>query len=188
VNDTPYTMRWTDCYANIHIHNVYCPAVVSDFFGQSNKIDYHNQVRQSLPGLVKCWVTQDCWFRLDTTPTFIRATDEFRLCMYHALIHASTTISEFARKLTRQLIDMGKLIDFPIPPRSLQTKLRFNERDTSSPRVLHLATPSPIETQQNIFSLIDQNGEEHLCMPYHKDVYKKGKIKQKGFSVLCAKI
>jgi hypothetical protein len=93
MNCTLYTMQWTNCHVHIHIHNVDRLAVVSNFFGQSNKVDSHNQLRKSVMGLEKCWLTQDFLFCLHTTMAGIHVTGVFRFCMHHGLSHASTTIS-----------------------------------------------------------------------------------------------
>jgi hypothetical protein len=64
---TPYEMKYTDDWGNVHVRYVDRPDIISKFFEKSNMIDKHNQVRQSELGLEKCWLTQNPYFCLHTT-------------------------------------------------------------------------------------------------------------------------
>jgi len=63
----PYEMKFTDDFGNVVAREVERPEILSDFFKYSNKIDVHNQKRQSNLKLEKRWLTKDPYFRLFTT-------------------------------------------------------------------------------------------------------------------------
>ena len=42
----PYKMKFSDTHGNVHVRLVDRPAVISEFFGNSNVVDKHNQARQ----------------------------------------------------------------------------------------------------------------------------------------------
>jgi hypothetical protein len=172
-------MRWTDTHGNVHARNVDRPACVANFFAHTNKVDSHNHLRQYCLALEKAWVMQDCWFRLHTTVTGIHTTYAFHLCQHHGLIEGSYTICEFARELSYLLLKKAKCLQNPDTPRELQTTLCFDNDKTPSPRALNMATPSPVEARISIISMVDQNGNTHHCIPYHKEKDKKGKNRTK---------
>jgi hypothetical protein len=78
----PYIAKWPDEYGNIKHRKVPRPEIVGKYFGVSNKIDTHNQLRQHELALEELWSTQDCWFRLDTTFIGMTVTDAFQLARY----------------------------------------------------------------------------------------------------------
>jgi hypothetical protein len=80
----PYIAKWPDEYGNIKQRSVPRPEIVGKYFGVSNKIDTHNQLRQHELALEELWLTQDCWFRLDTTFVGMTVTDAFQLARYAA--------------------------------------------------------------------------------------------------------
>jgi len=51
----PYEMKYMDPFGNVKTWLVNCPAVLSEFFLDSNTIDYHNQSQQHDLSLGKCW-------------------------------------------------------------------------------------------------------------------------------------
>jgi hypothetical protein len=74
----PYIARFPDVNGNVAQRSVPRPAVISDYFKDSNVIDSHNQARQSELKLEKHWITFDCWFRLVTTLIGMTVTDCWR--------------------------------------------------------------------------------------------------------------
>ena len=56
----PYIARFPDKNGNVNKREVPRPAVISDYFKVSNKVDIHNQLRQFCLQLEKCWVTH--WY------------------------------------------------------------------------------------------------------------------------------
>ena len=44
---SPYEMKYTDDWGNVHCQNDECPDILSKFFEASNMIDKHNQLRQA---------------------------------------------------------------------------------------------------------------------------------------------
>jgi len=71
----PYKAKFADCYGNIVNRSVSRPAIISEYFRHSNVVDKHNQQRQFELQLEKCWLTQNCWFRLITTFIGITVVD-----------------------------------------------------------------------------------------------------------------
>jgi hypothetical protein len=112
---TPYDMKFCDSYNNVCVHKVDRPAIVSQFFDDSNCIDSHNHVRQFELALEKRWFTRDPFFRLHTTLTGITVNDVWRLSQYHKLITSKKdedgknvlTIKQFNGVLAKQLIKIA---------------------------------------------------------------------------------
>ena len=87
VSSTPgksYIAKWPDEHGNIRQRPVPRPEIVGEYFGVSNKIDTHNQLRQNELGLEQLWVTTDPWFRLVTTIVGMTVTDSYQLARYSA--------------------------------------------------------------------------------------------------------
>ena len=84
----PYVQRWMDEHGNILTSRCIArPAVISNYFEVSPRVDNHNQSRQHDLALEELWLTQDPWFRLHTTLHGILATDCWKLAKYH--VHPS---------------------------------------------------------------------------------------------------
>ena len=106
----PYEMKFTDDFGNVVAREVERPEILSEFFKYSNKIDVHNQKRQSNLKLEKRWLTKDPYFRLFTTlvgkayccfsfvvscfyslfthfVAGINVVDTYNLCEYHHIIN-----------------------------------------------------------------------------------------------------
>jgi hypothetical protein len=106
----PYEMKYTDPFGNVKTQLVNCPALLSEFFLDSNTIDCHNQSRQHDLALKKCWHTQDAYFWCVTTLIGITATDCWKLAEFHGFTNwgrkqAAIGIQFFAGILGKQLID-----------------------------------------------------------------------------------
>ena len=76
--------KWPDEHGNVRTRPVPRPEIVGNYFGVSNKIDTHNQLRQHELALEELWVTQNPWFRLNTTFVGMTVTDAFLLARYSA--------------------------------------------------------------------------------------------------------
>ena len=107
----PYMMKYTDGYGNLCSREVERPAVISDFFKDSNTVDRHNQSQQYDLAIEKAWVTQDCYFRLACSLIGMHVTDAWKLAEFHKIINFTAktskrpmTIQRFAGVLGRQLI------------------------------------------------------------------------------------
>jgi hypothetical protein len=70
--------RFPDASGNVAQRNVQRPAVISEYFGDSNVIDSHNQARQYELALEKRWIVKDDYFRIDTTVIGMTVTDCWR--------------------------------------------------------------------------------------------------------------
>ena len=98
----PYIARFNDAFKNVAQRKVPRPAVVSNYFSNSNAVDAHNQARQFELGLERLWITHDCWFRIDTTFIGIVVTDAWK-----AFKHAtkqSCSLGEFAESVAYDLM------------------------------------------------------------------------------------
>jgi hypothetical protein len=108
----PYEMKFCDAFNNVCVCKVERPAIVSQFFDDSNCIDSHNHVRQFELALEKRWFTRDPLFHLHITLTGMTVTDVWRLSQYHKLISNAKdedglnllTIKKFTGVLAKQLI------------------------------------------------------------------------------------
>ena len=56
-----YFSKYPGQFANVGIHPVSCPHVMSKFFGSVNEVDSHNKSRQSDLVLEKLWITKCGW-------------------------------------------------------------------------------------------------------------------------------
>jgi hypothetical protein len=109
---TPYDIKFCDSYNNVCVRKVDRPAIISQFFDNSNCIDSHNNVRQCELALKKRWFPCDPFFRIHTTLTGMTVTDVWRLSQYHKLItnkkdedsNNVLTIKQFTSVLVNQLI------------------------------------------------------------------------------------
>ena len=63
----PYEMKFTDTDGNVCVRKVERPNLCGIYFGRSNILDTHNQMRQSELALKKKWIINDPYFRLKTT-------------------------------------------------------------------------------------------------------------------------
>lgn len=168
----PYEMKYTDPFGNVKTRLVSRPAVLSDFFLDSNTIDCHNQSRQYDLALEKCWQTQDAYFRLVTTLIGITVTDCWKLADFHGFLHygmkqqASIGIQFFAGILARQLIDFAS----SIPKQAMFAPSVSSDSQLFSPNTIQLAditNVSSLTDQENAVvviperTLIDVNGVKH---------------------------
>jgi hypothetical protein len=111
---TPYDMRFTDAYINVCVHKVQRPTIISTFFNDYNCVDSHNHVHNYELALGKKWLTQDPFFRLDTTCTDMTVADVWKLASFHKFISNAKDeegkpviiINKFSGKLARQLINI----------------------------------------------------------------------------------
>lgn len=106
----PYIAKFNDKSGNVCQRPVDRLDLISKYFGDSNVIDSHNQTRQGTLKLEKRWVTQDCWFRLNTSLIGMTTTDCW-LAYKHGT-KTTPTIFEFADRLAADLI-RNKLSDDP---------------------------------------------------------------------------
>jgi hypothetical protein len=83
----PYMVKYTVLYGNICSREVEHPAVISDFFAESNTINRHNQSQQYDLAIEKAWVTKDCYFQLTCSMIGMHVTDSWKLADYHNIIN-----------------------------------------------------------------------------------------------------
>lgn len=139
-NAQPYLQslqRWADIHGNVITKEIPRPAIISEYFSVSPKIDNHNQSRQSDLALEECWLTQDCWFRLHTTVQGMVVTDAWKLLKHHLSGRhrmAQQTIKDFADELSYALLTNG-LRDSAGRLRQVRPA-----RDGTAPPVGHLAS------------------------------------------------
>ena len=98
----PYIAKFPDANGNVAQRSVPRPDVISKYFNGSNVIDTHNQSRQFELALEKRWVTQNCFFRVDTTLIGMVVTDCWRA--YKHALKKPITIKEFADSLSADCI------------------------------------------------------------------------------------
>ena len=102
-------MKIMDDYGNIIAQRVERPAVLSEFFKCSNKIDVHIQNWQSSLNLEKCWLTQYVYSCLFTALVAvilflgINIVGTYHLCKYYSIIHYRL-LKEGSEKITTQKI------------------------------------------------------------------------------------
>ncbi|GAX16789.1 hypothetical protein FisN_UnNu081 [Fistulifera solaris] len=79
----PYVARFNDTYGNVKERRIKRPAVLSEYFADSDAIDSHNHCHQHRLGLEKYWLTQNPWFRNNCTLIGMTAIDAFRAITHH---------------------------------------------------------------------------------------------------------
>ena len=100
----PYVTKWPDSDGNILTRNVVRLVLASRYFLCLNKVDKHNQLRQSELALEKKWVTTDGWFRLFTTLVGINVVDTMLVLRNEShSTHPNKTMS--TREFTEILAD-----------------------------------------------------------------------------------
>jgi hypothetical protein len=101
----PYEAKFPDSVGNVCVREVERPAVISEYFANSNCIDSHNHVRQGELMLEKRWVTRNGWFRLATTYIGMTVTDAWKLFKHGVADTRQTdiTILQFADRMAADL-------------------------------------------------------------------------------------
>ncbi len=107
VDGEPYVTKWPDVDGNIMTRNVMRLVLASRYFLGFNKVDKHNQLRQSELALEKKWLTTDGWFRLFTTLIGINVVDT--MLVLRSESHTShpfktMTTKEFTEILAEDLV------------------------------------------------------------------------------------
>ena len=112
---TPYEMKFTDAFGNIHVRDVDRPDVISRFFQESNCVDRHNQARQFELAIEKKWLTDSAVFRLYSTMVGINVTDAWKLAAHHHLLSyrqkKNSTALSFAGILAKQLLVLAAYVE-----------------------------------------------------------------------------
>ena len=169
---TPYEMKYTDDYGNVHVRLIDRPDVISSFYRDSNLVDMHNQVRQSQLALEKRWVTTCGYFRLATTLIGINVTDTWKLAMYHKIMKQTDDISivKFAGILSHQLLALCK--DSNADEESSGVRIvSIADRTINSPSS---QITSSISSQEVLRVLVDANGDDHAQLRYNDATSRKG--------------
>ena len=109
-NGEPYEARFADKKTGqSRSRMVPRPTIISRYFNNTPVVDNHNQARSSLLGLEKAWVTQNGWFRIETTLQGINSTDVWNICKFDTEHpdydrRRRLTIQQFANELGAELI------------------------------------------------------------------------------------
>ena len=189
---TPYQMKFTDDWGNIHIRDVDRPDIISRFFQSSNTIDKHNQCRQAELALEKRWQTQNPFFRLHTTIIGMNVVDCYFLADHHRIINHripdkeyKMTIINFAGFLAHQLIsNVDSLLSLYSPtPQELRSLLADSLGAPNSVSILTPESTSTLTGGDNVVLslrvLTDANQQEHHQIAYEKTTGSKGKKRTK---------
>ena len=107
----PYEVRYNDEYGNVVSRFIDRPQIIADYYEDSNVIDVHNQVRQSIIGLERNWVTQDGFFRIFTTILGMILTDAWMglsKCVDKCSPYSSITAKEFIGCFLREILVIRK--------------------------------------------------------------------------------
>jgi hypothetical protein len=86
---------------NICSREVEHPAVISDFFAESNTIYRRNQSQQYDLAIKKAWVMKDCYFQLTCSMIRMHVTDSWKLAAYHNIINYTTKSNKRLMKIQR---------------------------------------------------------------------------------------
>lgn len=109
----PYVPKWPDEHGNIMTRNVVRLVLASRYFLCFNKVDKHNQLRQSELALEKKWLTTDGWFRLFTTLVGINVVDTMLVLRSESHSeHPYKTMT--TREFTEILADESSMANFHV--------------------------------------------------------------------------
>ena len=107
IGGDPYMSRYQSDLGNYKTREIFRPAICSNYFNASNKIDVHNQLRQGLLLLEEHWKTNDGWFRIIVTIIGMTVTDAYLASVFsfpsdsaYSCLH----VKEFANALAAQLV------------------------------------------------------------------------------------
>jgi hypothetical protein len=155
----PYQAKFSDSVGNVCVRDVVRPAIIADYFSDSNIIDSHNHVRQGELKLEKHWVTKDCWFRLDTTLIGMTVTDAWK-----ALTHGtadkklqSLSIIQFADRIAYDCINNKRPNDAPT---SLALHLEIAD-DTNHPSTVVVDSAAPQISPVSVASTLEDLSVTH---------------------------
>jgi len=148
---TPYQMKFTNDWGNVHIRDVEWPDIISWFFENSNTIDKHNQCHQSELALENWSQTQNPFFRLFTTIIGLNVVDCYLLADHHKIINHwipdkeyKMTIINFAGVLAHQLIcNVDSLLSLHSPT---SQELRSLLSSSIAPNSISITTPETSST------------------------------------------
>ena len=114
----PYEAKWKDRHGNTQTKYVPRPDVISRYFEDSNKIDSHNQSRQSDLHLEKNWISRCGFFRLATTLFGITVVDSWMAYKHHISSrhrHHNIDLNNFVSILCKDMLEnkCSRLIILP---------------------------------------------------------------------------
>ena len=78
-----YEATWKDANLNTRSRRIPRPEIMFDYFDKCNIVDMHNQARQFELRLEKQWVTEDGFFRNETTMFGVNVTDGWKAYRFH---------------------------------------------------------------------------------------------------------
>ena len=139
-----YIQRWADEHGNLCYRPINRPAVCSEYFNLSPRVDNHNQARQHELGLEDLWDTRCCWFRLHTTLFGITVTDCWKLAKYHVIDShylKEVSIQGFADRLAHSMLNNtmagSTTILRSIPSRTAHKRKSISLGDITNSSYLH---------------------------------------------------
>ena len=128
---TPYLAKWKDEHGNSVSRFVPRPAVIANYFRDSNRIDAHNQSRQFDLRLEKCWVTRCGFFCINTSLLGMTIVDAWKAYCHHINTrhrHHNICLTDFVSVLTKDLLENHLSRDALVPPPSFNLAGERNRR------------------------------------------------------------
>jgi len=104
----PYIAKFADQYRNRCTRAVERPVVISRYFHYANRIDMHNQKRQSILDLERTWATNDPWFRICTTIFGMTLVDTYLGCKATRGILTNHNLEKFIEDFSIILINYNE--------------------------------------------------------------------------------
>lgn len=114
----PYLAKWKDAHGNTVSRFIPRPAMVADYFRDSNKIDAHNQVRQFELRLEKLWVSRCGFFRINTTLIGMVVVDAWKAYRHHINTrhrHYNIPLMKFISILAKDMLNNHLTREAPVP-------------------------------------------------------------------------
>jgi hypothetical protein len=184
----PDEVRYNDEHGNMMRHFLEWPKLIADYYEDANAIDVHNQVRQSIIGLKRNWVTQDGFFRIFTTILGMVLTDAWMgltKCVNKCSPYSAITARDFVGCVLHELLVIRKDLSTSERPALSLASLSSDDPPVES---ISPAGSSPaassISDQSNAFlsesSLVPVPFGARTIPENYRALHRVGKTERKG--------
>ena len=140
----PYIAKWKNNQNNTISRFVPRPQAISTYFADCNKVDVHNQSRQSDLRLEKCWVTRCGFFHIATTLFGITVVDAWKTYRHHLNYrhrHFQIDLISFVSILAKDLLFNSLTRRTNLPPAAFN--LGMVGYEIAVPAQNQIAVPGP---------------------------------------------
>jgi Transposase IS4 len=194
-----YEHRYNDEHGNVVSRFIERPEIIAHYYEDANAIDVHNQVRQSIIGLERNWVTQDGFFRIFTTVLGMVLTDAWMglsKCVDKRSPYSSITAREFTGCVLKELLTIRKDLSTSERPALLLERLNDNNPpvdsisltdSSSSPAASSISNQSSSAFLSTESSLFPVPMGAPIIPENYRDLHRLGKTEKKQGWQVCSR-